>query len=176
MNWETINWEAISAVGTILSAIATFAAVFVALFQTKIENLKRLKLSFSDNHAVMGCVSGTQKSGPYIHVSAANIGNRDITIQNWYIQAGKNSTYLVLKDNADLPFLTQLPAKIRPEESIGLAILRKDFLDILREDKRIGVFDMCKKIEIVLLDNTGKAYKIKSRRTVRKYLKMGDDD
>ena len=175
MNLETVNWDAVSAIGTLIGATATFAAVVVALFQTKVANIKRLKLAFSDSHIVIDTKSGKQESGPYFYISAANTGNRDITIENWFIEVGKGSSYLV-KNNESLPFLTQLPTKIAPEESIDLAVLRKDILDALRKNKSIGFLDMKRKITIVLRDNTSKTYRIKSRKSISKYLKMGDDD
>ena len=53
MDWNCMNWElfwtAFGAIGGTLGAIATTAAVIVALWQTKYANKKQLKVEFSDN-------------------------------------------------------------------------------------------------------------------------------
>ena len=174
MSCGAVNWDAVSAVGTLAGAIATFVAVFVALFQAKIANRKKLKLSFSDNHMVIETTNRSKESGPYLWVSAVNIGNRDVTIQNWFIQVNKNLSYFV-KSNMDLPFMARLPAKIRPEDKIDLAILLKDLIEILQKDKERNSLNMNEKLRVVLYDTAGKAYKIESKRTLREYLEVGGD-
>ena len=52
MDWE-LFWTAFGAIGGTLGAIATTAAVIVALWQTKYANKKRLKVEFSDNIVVV---------------------------------------------------------------------------------------------------------------------------
>lgn len=57
MDWNCMNWElfwtAFGAIGGTLGAIATTAAVIVALWQTKYANKKQLKVEFSDNIVVV---------------------------------------------------------------------------------------------------------------------------
>ena len=48
LDW-TLFWTAVGAIGGTLGAIATTAAVIVALWQTKYSQKKKLKLAFSDN-------------------------------------------------------------------------------------------------------------------------------
>lgn len=48
-----VFWTAFGAIGATAGAIATFAAVVVALWQTKLSYKKKLKLSFTDDIAVV---------------------------------------------------------------------------------------------------------------------------
>ena len=52
MDWN-LFWTAFGAIGGTLGAVATTAAVIVALWQTKYANKKRLKVEFSDNIIVV---------------------------------------------------------------------------------------------------------------------------
>lgn len=46
---ETVNWEAVSAISNVLMTAATFAAVFVALFSSRIEARRAIKVLFYSN-------------------------------------------------------------------------------------------------------------------------------
>lgn len=48
MDWN-LFWSAFGAIGGTLGAVATTAAVVVALWQTKYSQKKIIKLAFSDN-------------------------------------------------------------------------------------------------------------------------------
>lgn len=48
MDW-LLFWTAFGAIGGTIGALATATAVFVALWQTKYSNKKKLKLAFSDD-------------------------------------------------------------------------------------------------------------------------------
>lgn len=48
MDWN-LFWTAFGAIGGTLGALATFVAVIVALWQTKLNYKKKVQLSFTDN-------------------------------------------------------------------------------------------------------------------------------
>ena len=52
MDWNLI-WTAFGAIGGTLGALATFVAVIVALWQTKLNYKKKVQLSFTDNITIV---------------------------------------------------------------------------------------------------------------------------
>ena len=52
MDWN-LFWAAFGAIGGTVGALATAAAVIVALWQTKYSYKKKLKLSFTDNITIV---------------------------------------------------------------------------------------------------------------------------
>ena len=73
-------YEILSIVISALGAIATFAAVLVALWQTKYANKKKLKCSFIDKNMVVNPQNYDKKL--YVTMSISNIGNKKIIINN----------------------------------------------------------------------------------------------
>ena len=64
------------------SAIATTAAVIVALWQTRYQNKKKLKIEFIENVTYLPSTgSGTITKNQYFSVDIANVGNRKVCIQ-----------------------------------------------------------------------------------------------
>ncbi|MBS5135692.1 MAG: hypothetical protein KHZ05_09685 [Oscillospiraceae bacterium] len=174
MDCETINWQAISAIGTFMGALATFAAVFVALFQTRIANRKKLKLTFGDNYSAINAQSGA-KVGPFLYLSAVNTGNRDIVLQNWFICIGKSQNYLV-KNNTHPLLQTKLPQKLCPEERADFFLMRDEFVEILKKDKIKSAIHNWQRVSAILVDNAGKKYIIRSKKRVSEYLKMDGEN
>ena len=80
MDW-TLFWTAFGAIGGTVGAFATAAAVIVALWQTKYNQKKKLKLSFSEDITIVP--ENGNVFYRYIGVSVTNIGNRDVIISNW---------------------------------------------------------------------------------------------
>jgi hypothetical protein len=101
-NSESINWEAISAIGQVAGAIATFIAVYVAMFQIrkttepqiKVEVLKALLISN------IGDVSEEHYNFKIINtgIVAANVSNM----------------YIILPDKRNLFFFEQKPFLLNP--------------------------------------------------------------
>lgn len=52
MDWN-LFWTAFGAIGGTLGALATFVAVIVALWQTKLNYKKKVQLSFTDNITIV---------------------------------------------------------------------------------------------------------------------------
>lgn len=52
MDWN-LFWTAFGAIGGTLGALATFVAVTVALWQTKLNYKKKVQLSFTDNITIV---------------------------------------------------------------------------------------------------------------------------
>ena len=70
MDWN-LFWTAFGAIGGTLGAVATTAAVVVALWQTKYSQKKIIKLGFSDNFQLYN--PNTGESVKFIGISVTNI-------------------------------------------------------------------------------------------------------
>ena len=95
MDWN-LFWSAFGAIGGTLGAVATTAAVVVALWQTKYSQKKIIKLTFSDNFQLYN--PNTGESVKFIGLSVTNIGNRKVIIRTWgvHLKEGEchcNATY-----------------------------------------------------------------------------------
>lgn len=88
-------YEKLSIIVSEAMAIATFAAVIVALWQTKYINKKKLKCSFIDKNTVVNPISYDKKL--YAAMSISNIGNKKVVINNWGIKL-KDSFILILTE------------------------------------------------------------------------------
>lgn len=75
MDWN-LFWSAFGAIGGTLGAVATTAAVVVALWQTKYSQKKIIKLAFSDNFQLYN--PNTGESVKFIGLSVTNTGNRKV--------------------------------------------------------------------------------------------------
>lgn len=90
MDWNCMNWElfwtAFGAIGGTLGAIATTAAVIVALWQTKYANKKQLKVEFSDNIVVVpsqGDLSHLAELEPLYRINIWNCISRWIIAETY---------------------------------------------------------------------------------------------
>ena len=92
MNWTTeqwsLFWDAFGAIGGTVGALATAAAVIVALWQTKFSVRKKLKLSFDPHTVVM---TPQNQKVRFVSLTVVNIGNRDVVIQKWGFRVGKKN-------------------------------------------------------------------------------------
>jgi len=57
---DELFWNKVSAIGTCLGVLATFIAVVVALYQTRLTNKKKLKLKFNDPVTIVDPNTGQQ--------------------------------------------------------------------------------------------------------------------
>jgi hypothetical protein len=108
----TIDWTAISAIGTILAAIATFCAVIVALNTNKPRVEVRSMLNMVHGKQGFVTMSGTVDSVWLI--VATNVGRVPVTIKLMGYKLGKTS-YLI---NPDPTMFGNLPIKLDISEDI----------------------------------------------------------
>lgn len=75
-SWEMF-WQA-------ASAIATTAAVIVALWQTRYQNKKKLKIGFTEDMTYIPIGRcGTVKKNQYFEINVVNVGNRKVYIEHF---------------------------------------------------------------------------------------------
>ena len=161
-----MNWIAFGAIAQACAAVATFAAVIVALWQTKYANRKKLKLSFSENSQIIS------NNGIEVlpSLTVTNIGNRTITIQNWGFIVNRQTKGVVIQDSSDMMLLgidTPLPHKLEPEESITLAMQAEKLYRSFKTFIEKGTCKPNRYITVFVTDSTQKVYKIWSSRTAK---------
>ena len=107
---SNINWNAVSAIGTIFAAIATFFAVLVALRVNK----PRVKISNMNNVVNMNgkFVTPTRTVNSAWLIIATNIGMIPVTIKLVGYRAGKTNFII----NPDPTFMGNLPCKLEPSD------------------------------------------------------------
>lgn len=170
---ENINWEAMSALGTWIGAIATFVAVMVALWQTKYANKKKARLSFVENMTLVPTVPigkiGYIPKNQYVGINFANIGNRKIILNSFWIELPDGSRAIIHPESTPIGTLSW-PVELDVEESAFLPWQKDKFLEFLNVDSTL---DRNKKIVFCVSDSIGVIYKCKTPKTVLEYLQKG---
>lgn len=163
-----MNWEAFSAISTFLGAIATSVACIIALYQTRVANAKKLRVSVSwDNHIV-------DKDGKeldpqhYCTINISNIGNKVVRFTYIGLQGrGQKGCWQVnpdyVSDGEILPFKVH---EIEPEHSLFFNFERTSFIGYIKDAVK-----QFHKVDIIICDTTGKVY---HRRISAKELKSFD--
>jgi len=151
-----VFWSAFGAIGTTLGAFATFAAVVVALWQTKFAHRKKLEIFFQPS----GVAAYGKIVESFIWINIANTGNRAVTIKEWNICINGPSYSLV--DNTKLKDCSrvELPIKLEPEESIDLYCDYQFFIALLQCSYYKDFCGM-RRVRIQVRDGTNKVYNIK---------------
>lgn len=169
MDWN-VFWTAFGAIGGTVGAVATFTAVVVALWQTKISYKKKLQLSFTDEIAVVPeNGSGVYR---YVGVSVTNVGNRDVVIQNWGFACHNKARTLIVPDTSPIGrrIQTQLPHKLQIEEGMTLYYDKILFHQVLDEYIKKGAINPKKKINFYVTDSTSKVYYTMTKKTANELL------
>jgi len=95
---QNLFWNAFGAIGGTVGALATAGAVAVALWQTKFSQNKKLKVSFTDDIAVVP--DGGNVVYRYVGVSVVNIGNRDVILSSWGFELSNGQRILIVPDTS----------------------------------------------------------------------------
>lgn len=163
---DEVFWVMIGSIGQCVGALATFAAVCVALWQTKYVNRKRIKLSF--NNFVYAMFEEQVINA--ISVNIKNIGNKPITINQFGIEHDDGSSTLIMQENQGV-FRRKMPLTIDTDNIDSLYFLSEAFSKHISEmiqEKRI---EKKKKLKFVVIDSVGKKYRIKSNKAAEYYAK-----
>ena len=164
MDWNCMNWElfwtAFGAIGGTLGAIATTAAVIVALWQTKYANKKQLKVEFSDNIVVVPSQGDLSQKREYVGITVTNIGNR--------FPDGHGA--LIMQDTSPIGKMLAptWPVLLEPEDQGSQYWEKRLFYAFIKEEA-----PKYKKKNFRLLwivkDSTNKEYKVRSPKTIAEY-------
>ena len=169
-NNDSLLWMKVSAIGTLLSSMATTCAVIVALWQTRFSQKKKLKLSFTDDVCVIP--DNMRKTMKYVGIEIVNIGNRCVTIKSWGFILDDGSRVLIIPDHSLIyqKLFTSLPKKIEIEESISLMYERNLFVQSLNDCVKAGQLKETNKLIFYAFDSTGKEYTVRSNKAIACYI------
>ena len=169
MDWN-LFWTAFGAIGGTLGAVATTAAVVVALWQTKYSQKKIIKLAFSDNFQLYN--PNTGESVKFIGISVTNIGNRKVIIRTWGVHLKEGSAIVMPPVDAngiEKMAYTKLPQTLDLEESIDLQ-WQKDKFQLFLEANEDNI-EKSKPLVFYVNDSTGKQYTVKTKENASCYFK-----
>lgn len=174
MDWNCMNWElfwtAFGAIGGTLGAIATTAAVIVALWQTKYANKKQLKVEFSDNIVVVPSQGNLSQKREYVGITVTNIGNRRIKVSNWQVRFPDGHGALIMQDTSPIGKILAptWPVLLEPEDQGSQYWEKRLFYAFIKEEA-----PKYKKKNFRLLwivkDSINKEYKVRSPKTIAEY-------
>ena len=168
IDWN-LFWTAFGAIGGTLGALATAAAVIVALWQTRYSQKKKLKLSFTDDIAVVP-QNGTVVRR-YVGVRIANIGNREVVITGWGFDLEKPHSMMIVPDLSPIEKAIQpkLPYRLQLEESITLYYQKDLFTKVVTERCDNDQLKKGQPIKFYVSDSTGKKHYINTQKNAVAY-------
>lgn len=137
MDWN-LFWTAFGAIGGVIGAFATTAAVVVALWQTKYSQKKKIKLTFSDNHMLYNQNNGQKIK--FVGIRVSNTGNRKIIVSVWGLHMKKNDALVVVPPEVsglEKLAYAKLPIALELEESVDL-LWQMDRFEIVK--KELGTY------------------------------------
>lgn len=173
MDWNCMNWElfwtAFGAIGGTLGAIATTAAVIVALWQAKYANKKQLKVEFSDNIVAVPSQGDLSQKREYVGITVTNIGNRRIKVCNWRVRFPGGRDVLIVQNT----FLQKThepawPVLLEPEDQASQYWEKRLFYAFIKDEAPKYKKKNCRLLWIVK-DSTNKVYKVRSPKTIAEY-------
>lgn len=149
-----MNLEVIKLIVEILMMIATFMASFIALYQTRIANSKRLKLSISIKEPIVNY----NNESTLISLTVSNIGNRNIIINSWGIKHRYNKISQIINNQfneRELPFTLKIDETV--DFNYPILLIIQSLADLLNKGK-VSEND---KMIFFIKDSNGKIYTVK---------------
>ena len=159
---NNINWNAVSAIGSWFGGIATFLAVCVALWDTRLKTKKSLILTL--NQGIY--FDGFGNNAETINFTFMNNGNRDIEIQEFGV-ALRDGSALTILSNAFIGNSSKLPILLEPDLTAEYYILRTAFAGSIKKAVSTGTLKDNDNIVIFVRDNFSKRYYQKTTFKVR---------
>lgn len=162
IDWEMF-WQA-------ASAIATTAAVIVALWQTSYQNKKKLKIKFVENMTYLPNTGrGKVVPNQYFAVNIANIGNRKVCIQRVGIQ-GSNGHEFHIQPSEPYGATIQFPYNLDVEQSLSFPMEKDVVLKNIYEQLKITKnLSKDRPLKFFAIDSVGKKHFCKTKKTLQWY-------
>lgn len=157
---------------SIISAVATFIAVIVALWQTKYANKKKLKLS---NTIVAQLIQDIRRgivqnvSYLFLSVTVVNIGNRKVVLRDWGVSFSKSDALQIVNANEK-----EFPCEIEVEQCKNLQTPLIGLRDALVQN-RDKIHKVKRKLKVYVMDSTGKKYYTKMPYSIEHYMALPDN-
>lgn len=156
-----VNWEAVSAISSILMTVATFAAIVASLWIANRASSARIKLSFSANNAVVSYLTG-QVSDAFVAVTVENKSNRPIKVHSWFLEFKPSGQKAIILENSLCDRYTSLPATVDVEDSAMLQYGLLHFHDVVARAIKDGDQSRDMKLVFHVRYGGGKTKSVKS--------------
>lgn len=175
MDWN-LFWTAFGAIGATLGAMATAAAVIVALWQTKYANRKKLKIEFHDSTAVIPPGGDFSQKLGFVSISVTNIGNKQAQVCSWQFYSRDRRFVQIIPDASLLSqrLAPPWPILLNPEEQSSQYIEKRLFYRFIKTEWE-GYKNRRGRLTMAVIDSTNRIYKVKSEKTIAKYLAEAED-
>ena len=159
IDWESINWSAVGAIGTAIGSIATAIAVIVAIIQLKQPNKKAIRVDvYKTVDLDIGIVVG---------VNIINIGNRDVQLRSvHYIVRGKEEILIPINYES-------IKSTVKIDSAIQVEYKYKNIEKVFKNRIEQRIYKKTDKIIFVVIDSSGKRYYSK-KQTLDKFLCIED--
>lgn len=160
---------------SVLSAVATFGAVIVALWQVKYANKKKIKITITKVAQVIqniATMTFNNKAILMLSVKVVNIGNRKIKLTDWGIQINRKEAFQIVALN---PHTSKLPVDLEIENSV---LLQTDFSGLCNalKNNNMKLGNLKHKPKVYVMDSTGKKHYKKMPQSYSYYLSLKDSD
>ena len=153
-------WQAASAVATALAAI-------IALWQTRYQNRKKIKITFNESVIYTFCDSlKLADKNIYVSLDIVNTGNRKIIIKNYGIKLPDGYKLIIFHESTPAG-TTKLPAELDIEQCVSFTWKKDKFIKQLQD---LNDYPKYKKVPFFVQDTAGTYYIIKSPKTIQQYL------
>lgn len=149
------------------SAIATAVAAIIALWQTRYQNRKKVKITFNESviYAFGGSLELADKC-QYVSLDVVNTGNRKIIISSYGIKLPDGYKWVILQEPTPAGII-KLPAELDIEQCVSFAWKKDKFIMQLQN---LSDYPRNKKIPFFVQDTAGTYYIFKSPKTIQQYL------
>ena len=149
------------------SAIATAFAAIIALWQTRYQNHKKVKITFNESiiYAFGGSLELADKC-QYVSLDVVNTGNRKIIISSYGIKLPDGYKWVILQEPTPAG-ITKLPAELDIEQCVSFAWRKDKFIMQLQN---LSDYPRDKKVPFFVQDTAGTYYIFKSPKTIQQYL------
>ncbi len=161
-----INWEAVGAIGSWACGIATFLAVIVSLWQTKLSKQVSLKLDFSYNF-LYDQLGNRYNTGA---LRVMNVGGCQITVEEWGFVLNDNSHLTVIPNQIAVG--AKLPITVTPNSSAQLLVPMQKLKDALEPVIKKNLISVNDKLNVYVRDDFSRYYNLKTKAKVSDVIKV----
>jgi hypothetical protein len=134
-------WNAVGAIGQWVGAIATAAAVWVALYQIRAASITKLKIHLEEMHRTHDTTDGRLITKYYTIITVTNVGPRIVVIQDVFF---RNS---VTKSRIPYPFeRSKLPYTLQDSDIYKIPLESEYMLAYIKNalpEGKIAGLDIC---------------------------------
>lgn len=159
-------WTMWSALATTGGAIATFGAVVVALWQSRLQNRKRLEVTLNISQSI-------PDGKHFLSVSVSNRGNREVTLNrfSWQYKDGSSAYIpyqlcLFISNGKTISF----PYKLPLENSVTILCPIEQVRHALKNDINNNLITPYDKLKVFVIDSLGDIFYSKNKLDVNKFV------